>query len=451
MDNIMQALKDAGYENPEDALAALQALKAADEGAKDQNTEKFEKAISDMVAGQVKAQMDAVESQRKIDFEKIAEGEPNETDVTRLKIDMWLLSAMLRKQPSQINPQAVQKAYSDHQLLDFSLASIRKALDTTGEPAIIDKRAESVLLRDVEKASGVFENLRILDMPVNPWEPPYQSSNISLYGVDENTADAGDVVGASDPATNKITFFARKIGARALWSRELDEDSAVAILPMIREDFIRATRNGWEYNMLMGDENTANTNINKVGVAPTTTAGAKDAFLQTDGMVKHCIVTNTGQASGVGAAMDKAKWVVIMAKLGKYGDARGDLVAFCNRSLLFDMLQLDQVITLEKYGAGATVITGELGKFFGVPLVLTDGLPLSDANGKIDGSTPGNNVKKNVVMVNRAVGVMIGRRGDLRISVDEINRTDQFEGIVYSRYDIGFPYVMGLSYGYNIT
>jgi hypothetical protein len=53
--------------------------------------------------------------------------------------------------------------------------------------------------------------------------------------------------------------------------------------------------------------------------------------------------------------------------------------------------------------------------------------------------------------VNKAVGIVVGRKGDLRVAVEAINRTDQYEGVIFSRYDLGFPFVGGVAYGYNVT
>jgi hypothetical protein len=186
-------------------------------------------------------------------------------------------------------------------------------------------------------------------------------------------------------------------------------------------------------------------------VAPTTTAAAKDYWLQADGAVHHCVITNTGQKSGVGAAIDKDKFHTVRALLGKYGVNPNDLMAVLPRELWYDMLKITEVVTPDKYGAQATILTGELSRLYGIPLVVTDGLPLTDANGKIDGSTPGNNTKKSFLIINRQYGVIIGRRGELRITVSEVEDTDQYKANLFSRYDIQFPRVTAVAYGYNIT
>jgi hypothetical protein len=323
-------------------------------------------------------------------------------------------------------------------------------MDTADLSEIVPMDMARTLMSDIEKLAVVASNFRVMTMPTNPWESPYQSSSMTLYGVDENTADAGDVVGASDADVAKITFTAKKMGARTLWSRELDEDSAIAMLPFIREDFMRIMRDGWERTFITGDETTANTNINQVGTAPTTTAGAKSYWLQADGMVHHCIITHTHQAHDIGAAVTTKDIFATRLLLGKYGDALGDVVMLSNRELVYDLLVLDEVLTVDKYGAGATILTGELGRIAGIPILLTDGLPLNDDDGKWN-DTPADNDNKAFLLVNKQYGAVIGRRGELRMAVGEINKTDQYEGVIYSRYDIQFLRDTALAYGYNIT
>ena len=377
-------------------------------------------------------------------------GDPDEAEVLQLRKDAWWLGHLLQRAPRSLDPERITSAYRAHKGLSYKLASVRKALDTTDASAIVPTAIGTELLRDVEKASPLMTNIRTLDMPTQPWTPPYQSSNATIYGVDESTTDDAAAVKASDLGVAAITFNAKKMGARLLWSRELDEDSAIAILPIVREDFIRITRDGWERAHIFGDETTDNTNINQEGTAPTTTAGQKDHWLQNDGLVHHCVITNTGQAIAINAAITMALWRSIRAALGKYGDNPSDLVSVVTRELLYDLLNLTEVQTMDKIGTRATILTGSLGIIDGTNLFVSDGLPKTDATGKID-DTAGDNVKKSAVMFNRVVGAMCGRRGDLRIEVEPINKTDQYEGVVFSRRDIQMPFVKGVSYGYGIT
>jgi len=449
-DKLLAQLKEQGFETVDAAIEHLKGLQTAQEAAADQDREKFEKVIADVVERQFAALVNKGETARKATISEVT-GQADDAQVAELQNDMWLLGMMLQRSPKTFDPERVRKGYALHTGKEFSTASLMKAMDTTEQSAWVPTGLGNVLLADVEAQSPLFDNVTVLPMPTNPWEPPYQSSQMSVYGVDESTEDSASAVGATNFGANKVTLTAKKIGARALWSRELDEDSAIAILPQVQADFVRAIRNGWERNFMMGDERATTSNINCYGANPTTTAGAKDPWLQTDGLVKWALVTNSGQSASAGGAIDKAKYLAVRLKMGKYGDNPANILTFVNRDLLYDMLQLEYVLTLEKYGAKATILTGELGSFFGSPIMVSDGLPKTCASGYIDGSTPANNSKKSFVLLNKAVGIVVGRKGDLRVAVEAINRTDQYEGVIFSRYDLGFPFVQGVAYGYNVT
>jgi len=446
MDALEKALVDQGM-TADEAFVQLKKLaeakKAAEEG-QDVRSSNLRKMVDEIVDAQINVRAKAATK---------IEAPPEDLTTTvppQLTADMWLAVKIAGKHPSQMSAKALAKAYSDQRGLEYDERVIQKALDSTDTSVLVPAVLQRQLYMDIEKEAPMMANFRVLDMPNNPWEMPYQASSLTIYGVDEATTDTATAVAGSDLSFDKITFNAKKLGARVFWSTELDEDSLIAILPVIREDLVRITRNGWERAFLMGDETTANTNINVEGTAPTTTAGAKDYWLQCDGVVHSSLITHTGQSLDIAAVMGDAKFNLLRAKLGKYGVNPNDLAAVMPRELWYDMLVIANVLTPDKYGPNATILTGELAKYFGIPLIVSDGLQLTDATGRID-DTPGDNTKKSMVFINRPYGVIIGRRGDMRIAMQEVIDTDQTKAVVYSRYDIQFPFWGALAYGYNIT
>lgn len=455
MDPLVQSVMEKnGFKTVDEAINHIKTIAAAEEAAKEnkktgdsQLEEKAKKAIDDVVE-KITAGLDKKGKEHAGKTPNF-EGDPDTGEVQQLKMDVWMLGHVLQRQPKNLDPDKIIRAYKIHEGRDFKMASVRKALDTTDASAIVPTELQRQMLTYVENASVILDNFRVVNMPSNPWESPYQSSSATGYGVGESTDDTASAVKASDPGVSKITFTANKIGARALWSRELDEDSAIAILPLVREDFIRVTRDCWERAFIFGDETETNQNINNYGTTPTTAAGQRDYWLQTDGMVHHCLINNTGQASDVNAAITGKKFLTVRKLLSKYGDKAQDLFALMNRDLMYDVMGLDEFKTIDKFGPKATVLTGEIGKIYGTPSGISDGLPSTDANGRIDDDSS-NNTKKSLVVASR-IGVIIGRRNEMRLMVDTINKTDQYEGVVFSRYDIQYPRTQALAYGYNIT
>jgi len=450
MDKLIQALKEQGF-TLDEAIEHLKKYKELNDekekGKKNDalSEEKLKRLIDSIVEERTKA-LETAAKKKETKYE-----DADDDEVKEIKNDIWLLGHVLQKHPRELDAEKIKIGFATHAHKNVKLASIKKALDTVDHSDIVPTEMARQFIERVENASVILSNLRVINLPSNPYEMPYQSASVTAYGVDEATEDSAPAVKASDTGVANITFHAKKIGARALWSRELDEDSAIAILPMIREDFIRVMRESWERAFIFGDESTTgNINSHDDDSKVITTAGQKSFWLQADGLVHHCIVVNTGQAKDINAALSAKDYLNVRKLMGKYGDNPDDVIYIVNRKTMYDTLVLDEVLTLDKLGNKATILTGQIAAIHGSPILVSDGLPETDDNGKIS-ATAANNDNGAILAVNRRVGAIIGRRGEMRIAVDTINKTDQYEGVVFSRYDIQMPHVEAVAYGYNIT
>lgn len=374
----------------------------------------------------------------------------DDNEVNRIKTDVWFMSKIMNKSPKSMNAEAIKSGYRTHKSEKVDVKTIQKALDTTDQSSIVPTELQSSLIEDVEKASVILSNLRVINLPSNPYEMPYRSASMTAYGVGEATDDSASSTGASDVTTDNITFNAKKLGARTLWSRELEEDAAIAILPMIRDDFMRIMTDSWERVFIFGDESTtSNINTHDDDTEVDTTAGAKSFWLQADGLVHHCIVSNTGQANDASAALSASEFLDTRQLLGKYGDNPDDVMYIIDRVNMYDAMALDELETVEKFGNRATILTGQIGAIYGSPVLVSDGLPETDDNGKIS-ATPGNNDNSAILAINRRVP-LVGRRGQMRMDTEKVIDTDQMKGVIYSRYDIQIPFTEGVAYTYNLT
>ena len=69
-------------------------------------------------------------------------------------------------------------------------------------------------------------------------------------------------------------------------------------------------------------------------------------------------------------AIDAAKLLELISKLGEY--ASSDKVLIVSPEALYGSLMgLEQLITLDKFGPQATILTGQLGSIFGMPVVVS--------------------------------------------------------------------------------
>jgi hypothetical protein len=136
-------------------------------------------------------------------------------------------------------------------------------------------------------------------------------------------------------------------------------------------------------------------------------------------MRRFALVDNTGQVSNVAAALTTANFTTIRGLLGKYGARPSDLRIITGQSTLNTMYDITQVKTIDVYGPNATIVQGELARFFGIPILSYEAIPLltSDktaADGKADSATPTNNTKGWLLLFNRN-GWRLGFRRELVI------------------------------------
>jgi len=106
-----------------------------------------------------------------------------------------------------------------------------------------------------------------------------------------------------------------------------------------------------------------------------------------------------------------------------------DLVYISMPEVSHDLAKMDEVITVDKYGAGATVMTGEVSRIGRNPVVSSIAMAKTMADGK-SSTTAGNNTLGQLMICNRRGGV-VGWRRRVKLETERIPATDQTR-IVYS-------------------
>ena len=105
-------------------------------------------------------------------------------------------------------------------------------VDTSAEGGTWVPTGIGATLHERVRASGKVAALfQRIDIPTNPWKWPIEGADLTAYRVAEPTSDTATKVTASTAGSVATTFDAEIFGARTLWSRSLDADSAIAIAP----------------------------------------------------------------------------------------------------------------------------------------------------------------------------------------------------------------------------
>jgi HK97 family phage major capsid protein len=270
----------------------------------------------------------------------------------------------------------------------------------------------------------------IMDMPSDPWDVPLWST-YTWYKASQNTATT-----ASNPTTAKSTMTTTELIAEVNWSYTLDEDSIIPMMPNLRSELVRSGAEEIDDFILNADATNAGTgNINLDDADPADTKTYLSAGQ--DGLRHYWIVDVTdGSINAGGDALTDTDILNALAQGGKYMIRPGDAVMIPDITTYFKgLLNLDGVQTLDKYGPNAVLLTGELARYRGVPIVVSESAPLTEADGKVS-TTSGNNTLGQLTIANRRMW-MVGARRRLLIEVDRDIQKRQMLMVASMRVAVG--------------
>lgn len=266
------------------------------------------------------------------------------------------------------------------------------------------------------KVSGLFMEVK---MPSNPYKWPVLTGGAIARKVGLVTALATPQSFKTDKT---ITFDAVKLTNQYALPEELNEDSAIDQVKVIRQELIEGQEKALEIAILEGDADGTHQHYftQLPDVAPTTLISAvADSPEQIfDGLRKRLMPNGSVDATGV--ALNETHMSKARAKMGKFGVDPSQLAWIMGPKVYNQSLQLDDVRTLEQYGAQATVISGELAKYEGSPIVVSEYLR-EDLAATGYNTQAGPNTFGSAVVVNRKRW-FVGTRRPISVLVEK-NRT----------------------------
>ena len=240
--------------------------------------------------------------------------------------------------------------------------------------------------------------------------------------------------------SNRVGVTACKFVMPQVWSGEMEEDSIIPFIPFLRGEQERSLAYHLDALVLNGDTTNAGTgNINLDDANPADTL----YYLAFDGIRHVGLVDNTGNGTDCSGAVDYDKVLALRGKMldSTYLDDWGhptdpnDLVFVGNPAVADSLCGLDEVITVDKYGPAATVLTGEVTKIGRHPFIASIAMPLTEADGFVS-TTAGNNTKGQIVAFNRGAFVL-GIRRAVKIETERIIGSDQSRIVLSTRIGLG--------------
>jgi len=237
----------------------------------------------------------------------------------------------------------------------------------------------------------------------------------------------------TDFATGTITLTAKKFLAQVMASMEIYEDSKFSVDSIIVDDFANAVAEAEELAMLVGDPDHTAT----ASTPDSATEGnwyTKDPRLIFEGLL--FLAQSSSAAAPVnasGSAFTEAMIANTLYRLGKYGRNFKNTVLFVDPFNALQLMQRDTFKTLDKYGPGATIFTGEIGKLWGQ--ITTISAPfLTEGNG----------------IVTHKGNPIIGDRRLIKIKDEEVIASDAKRTVVSERFDFTVEYVDAICWLRNL-
>lgn len=337
---------------------------------------------------------------------------PVKSDVPQEDINaLYLASKMLNKKPEELNLFNSIKSYYE----------VSKALDTAWGADWIPTGFTEEIIRAVEEELVVANLHKTIKLPNNPFQIFGVKSTSRVYA---KRGREGEVPSALSPNLSyKITFDAVPVKAIIEYTYELQEDSIVAMAPLLKDMIVRAVANSIEIATLDGDISATHMDAD--------VTDPEDPRKLWTGYRKYALANDlTVDANNTPLSIDIIK--AMMKKMGKYLQKRDDLALVVSPSSYLNIITAEQVLTVDKYGPNATIIKGELGKIFGIPIVVSSYIREDlNANGVYDGTTK----NRTVAFLVYKPGFVYGKRRDITVETKNDPEAQVNKLVVSTRLD----------------
>jgi HK97 family phage prohead protease/HK97 family phage major capsid protein len=302
----------------------------------------YSKAINEM-SDELKSAKDEMVAMQasKMQFSEAGSDAPTADELNAAFITAKILGKSIDQ--TEVGKQLIEKAtrFSD---TDW---------ETTWNSTIFEGIQNRVVVEPV--FGSIAMNARVMNFPFNP------DAGTDATWVAGGALNDGDAVGtafndASSGTTKKtglteVSMTAHKLATREYIGYEEEEDALIPIAGIVRDAIIRRMARTSDASILGGIAGVPFTSL--VGLAGGHTGGS----------------VATASASDT---LDKAEILQARINMGQWGMNPSDLTVFLSQAAYYGLLDDGDVITVDKYGDNATVKSGELGKLWGMSLVVSD-------------------------------------------------------------------------------
>ena len=201
----------------------------------------------------------------------------------------------------------------------------------------------------------IFRNIamqtNVMTIPVNPeagtatWV-----TNADFGGVPATLGAAGPGAGGNAThALKEITLNAYKLATNEYTAYEEEEDSLIALMPVIRDGMIRRVARAVDKAFLLG-----------AGSGSDPVKG-----------LSNWATNTTATGNTVAAGMTVAKMRVLRQGLGAWGLDPQEVIYIVNTDTYYQLLEDTVFQTMNQVGTQATLLTGQIGQIGGSPVLVS--------------------------------------------------------------------------------
>jgi len=327
----------------------------------------------------------------------------------------------------QLGPRAIRQAVYDdwHRAVPYLRANEANAstIANAGDE-MVARLLNDMAYYYARIESMVVSSLMNFDMPSNPFDWPTVVGGLQTHSVgevrDQNKFNvAVSAVPTSQLSTEKVVFSAGKLEALELYTGELDEDSSMNWSQLVSEEMVRQFGRDMDYVALYGDTTaTGSNNVAHGEEAPP----AKSNFLALDGLLKG---TAAAQKVDMSSFTDESI-IDALSKMGNRGQLGRDimnLIVVVSPEVAYLIDKFDNYATMDHVGDYATLLTGQIGMWRGIPIIVSESVKNATDDGTVDGKTASNNTKGTLFVMHRNA-VRVGFRRMLEIESGRVQGGD---------------------------
>lgn len=258
-----------------------------------------------------------------------------------------------------------------------------------------------------------------IDMPTDPFKLPIKTGRTPYTlgseapGVDPAT---------SQPSFSQVTLDTSKLIGIAEYSYESDEDSIIAILPMLQEDLAAGAAYSFEDLLLNGDTAAVHMDDDVVG--------ATNYLKAFNGLRKMCLAQAATFRSFAGAVPSALLISAMRKQMFRWGLRPKDLLLIVGPQAYNNIVMLTETLTFDKVGNSdaARILTGTAASIMGIPIVVSDACRENVASTGMNDAT--GNTFGNITLIHRPSFVVGVKRG-FTVEIDQ-NKRQQVNYVIAS-------------------